>query len=77
MKAFKSRLSFIQGILTEGKDQYNEPPSTNYFRSAAFCNDLFSFNKTNYLKKEFNRTVPYPLVRVPCSSYPPMANEAF
>jgi hypothetical protein len=54
--------------LLKGKAQYNRPPCTNWFRSAAFdiANIIHFFTITSYLnEEEANRTEPFPFVSVP------------
>ncbi len=58
-------------MLTEGENQYNWPPRTFKFRSAAFNNENFFcfFLQNKLLNKEVNRTEPSPSVRVPCQEH--------
>ncbi len=60
----------ILTVSMKGKTQYNWPPFTNYFLSAAFllANTIYFFYKTGYLNVEVIRTEIFPLASNPCSS---------
>ncbi len=55
--------------LLKGKAQYNSPPCSVLFQSAAFYTEFFCCStKTSYHSMEVNCTGPFPSVRVPCLS---------
>jgi hypothetical protein len=62
------KLSTMERLLN-GKAEYDRPPWSQVFRSAAFMFTIyiFLFYKTSYFNKEVNSSEPSPSVRVPCS----------